>query len=526
MNKILKIFLYSFLIIASFAQGKKISELTETTSSIAPNTSFFEITISSGGSNVSRKINISNLATNISTNLNNPYLEQGTALTLDITNSVRLRNITGSRLSIFDIDGFLTNSSLTEANILTETEANLIYVPLIGATLTGPLYVTSLTNNALTASRIVLSDANKALSSSSLTEANILTESEATSIYIPLSGATMTGPLYVTSLTNNNLTASRIVLSDANKALSSSSLTEANILTESEATSLYVPLSGATMTGPLLITALTNSGLTANRIILSDANKALTSSSLTENNILTESEAAANYQPANANLTNWSNITTASKINTAGDTMSGSLSVTGLTNTGLNASRIVLSDVNKALSSSTLTEANILTEAEAAILYQPIFTTGAGITNIANIVSANLTAGSNISLSTNSGGSISISSTASGGTSTSNNIPSSIVYTDTNIFINAGAATLFRIILTNSAFLHFPTNASDGQQIRISITQDSTGMRLLSYTNSLTFGSDITGITLTTNANKTDWITMIYWAASNRWDVVGVLMGY
>ena len=141
------------------------------------------------------------------------------------------------------------------------------YVPVAGATMTGPLLVTSLTNSALTASRIVLSDANKALSSSSLTEANILTESEASLAYVPLAGATMTGPLYLTALTNNALTASRFVVSDANKALASSGASSvlAATLTDETGTGAAVfandaTLSNLTVNGTLIASNLVING--------------------------------------------------------------------------------------------------------------------------------------------------------------------------------------------------------------------------------------------------------------------------
>jgi len=40
------------------------------------------------------------------------------------------------------------------------------------------------------------------------------------------------------------------------------------------------------------------------------------------------------------------------------------------------------------------------------------------------------------------------------------------------------------------------------------------------------FGTDITGITLTTTANKTDMIGAIYNLAADRWRIIALAKGY
>ena len=175
----------------------------------------------------------------------------------------------------------------------------------------------AITNSALTASRIVLSGADKTLTSSTLTEANILTESEASSAYQPLDtdltrlggiGAGTAGDLITrdaTGWTNN----SAVKIDTAHNIYGANSLTA---------------------------TTITNSGLTASRIVLSGADKTLASSSLTEANILTESEAAAAYQPLDTDLTRIAGIGTGSALDVIWRDS------TGWTNSPLNA--IVHSD--------------------------------------------------------------------------------------------------------------------------------------------------------------------------------------
>lgn len=74
-----------------------------------------------------------------------------------------------------------------------------------------------------------------------------------------------------------------------------------------------------------------------------------------------------------------------------------------------------------------------------------------------------------------------------------------------------------------------PGTGYDGQQIVIATKNTGGG----SITHSLTtgssgafrFGSDITALSAT-EAGKTDYITSIYHAADDRWDVVGYSKGY
>lgn len=107
----------------------------------------------------------------------------------------------------------------------------------------------------------------------------------------------------------------------------------------------------------------------------------------------------------------------------------------------------------------------------------------------------------------------------------SNNIPGTLVLSGTNCHINAATGTVFRV--TATANIGFTiAGGNEGQTITVAITQDGTGNRTAVWTNRFWFGSDITGVSLSTNAGRTDYLRAQYWAASNRWDVLGFVRGY
>lgn len=70
---------------------------------------------------------------------------------------------------------------------------------------------------------------------------------------------------------------------------------------------------------------------------------------------------------------------------------------------------------------------------------------------------------------------------------------------------------------------------ADGQEICFEIKQDASGSRLLSLntgSGQFAFGTDITSVTLTTTANKTDFLTVKYSRRINRWLVVRFVKGF
>jgi hypothetical protein len=61
------------------------------------------------------------------------------------------------------------------------------------------------------------------------------------------------------------------------------------------------------------------------------------------------------------------------------------------------------------------------------------------------------------------------------------------------------------------------------------VRQDATGSRTLTFTSGtdgFRFGTDIPSITLTTTANKTDYIGAVYHSTDQRWDIVSFVKGF
>lgn len=82
--------------------------------------------------------------------------------------------------------------------------------------------------------------------------------------------------------------------------------------------------------------------------------------------------------------------------------------------------------------------------------------------------------------------------------------------------------------LTGNATLNAPsgvTSAMVGDTFRLVFIQDSTGGRTLTTATNYLFGSDITGLTLTTNAGARDY-AVVYVRRTNVFDVVGFVRGY
>lgn len=149
------------------------------------------------------------------------------------------------------------------------------------------------------------------------------------------------------------------------------------------------------------------------------------------------------------------NKANASHTHTASDITSGTLSLSlfpsGVT---LDSEWDTQSKVESIWGTTLATDAEL---SAGLSVKQSAFTTGAGATNINNVLSANLSAGSNISLATNSNGQIAISSTASGGTS--------VLLNGSNVsnpnFVDSSTAIIRAASSTNISVN--PTNLTDAQ---------------------------------------------------------------
>lgn len=97
------------------------------------------------------------------------------------------------------------------------------------------------------------------------------------------------------------------------------------------------------------------------------------------------------------------------------------------------------------------------------------------------------------------------------------------------IATDASLSNTFRVTLGGNRTLGVPTNPTDGQRAVWIVTQDATGGRTLTLaggTGGFVFGTDVTGVTLSTTANKADFIGAFYNSTANVWRVTAVARGY
>lgn len=106
-------------------------------------------------------------------------------------------------------------------------------------------------------------------------------------------------------------------------------------------------------------------------------------------------------------------------------------------------------------------------------------------------------------------------------------IPSVVTLTDAaTISVNASLGNQFTVTLGGNRTLGNPTSAVNGQLLLFAIRQDGTGSRTITLDTKYRLGTDITGITLTTTINKTDYIGVRYHSGDDKFDVISFSKGY
>ena len=87
---------------------------------------------------------------------------------------------------------------------------------------------------------------------------------------------------------------------------------------------------------------------------------------------------------------------------------------------------------------------------------------------------------------------------------------------------------VFDLTLAGNRTITFTGGSSslDGKKIVLRVRQDGVGGRTLTWDTMVRFGTDIPSITLTTTADKTDVIGLIYHHSDTKYDVVAVAKGY
>lgn len=96
-----------------------------------------------------------------------------------------------------------------------------------------------------------------------------------------------------------------------------------------------------------------------------------------------------------------------------------------------------------------------------------------------------------------------------------------------NIATNSDNGDLFTVTLGGNRTMDNPTGTpTDGQQIMYRLKQDATGSRTITWGAAFRFSTDVASPTLTTTANKIDYVGFQYNAADSTWDCLAVARGY
>lgn len=94
------------------------------------------------------------------------------------------------------------------------------------------------------------------------------------------------------------------------------------------------------------------------------------------------------------------------------------------------------------------------------------------------------------------------------------------------IAVDASLGNDFTVTLGGNRTLGNPTNSVNGQKILFAIRQDGTGNRTLTLGADYRLGTDITSVTLSTAAGKTDYLGVRYNGTDSKWDVIAFTKGY
>lgn len=84
----------------------------------------------------------------------------------------------------------------------------------------------------------------------------------------------------------------------------------------------------------------------------------------------------------------------------------------------------------------------------------------------------------------------------------------------------------FRVILGGNRTLGAPSNPTDGQRVIWELIQDATGSRTITLDSAFGLGTDIATVTLSTTANKRDFLGAVYNSSATKWFVIAFVRGY
>ena len=95
-----------------------------------------------------------------------------------------------------------------------------------------------------------------------------------------------------------------------------------------------------------------------------------------------------------------------------------------------------------------------------------------------------------------------------------------------NIAVNVSLGNHFRVTLGGNRTLSNPSNPTDAQKIIVEVIQDATGSRTLAFGTAYSFGSGLPSPTLTTTANKRDFLGFVYNASTGLWYFIAFVNGF
>jgi hypothetical protein len=106
------------------------------------------------------------------------------------------------------------------------------------------------------------------------------------------------------------------------------------------------------------------------------------------------------------------------------------------------------------------------------------------------------------------------------------NVVTAVPYA-TGINIDTDTISFARIILTGAATINFSgSDERDGQPLLISLEQDGTGSRIVTWESRVRFSTDMGNVDLSTIGGSLDYILLRYNLADNKWDALALNRGF
>lgn len=95
-----------------------------------------------------------------------------------------------------------------------------------------------------------------------------------------------------------------------------------------------------------------------------------------------------------------------------------------------------------------------------------------------------------------------------------------------SISIDADTVSMGRITLTGNTTITFTGTPSDGQPILLSLEQDGTGSRIVTWESRVRFSTDQGSTDLSTTGGKIDYVLLRYHSVDDKWDVLAMNRGF